>query len=346
MTTRPHDLTAPTLHRSQQDIPQTSDLSPQAIAARLRNGIPVRLDSSFRDGQTVLSSFKQTLQVPKSTAPFQKREQFELQFRTQTSWLWVALENGHIQLAGIDLGNLIETLYGTNVNGYLSFHDIREMAGAWKRIQQGIHFAVLGQKLHPFFGVYFPTRTEHLELFTTWLSQYKGPKRYAVDVGTGSGILSFLLLKNGFEQVLGTDMNPNALWSAQNDAQRLGYQGRFATKQTDLLNDIEPTSLIVFNPPWIPGRSHSSVDDALFFEQGLFTRFFDQATEKLLPNGRIVLIFSTILTLLRPDIPHPIETELSKGRFLLLNKMQRKVKPTNGKRTKEKVQIWELSLNE
>jgi len=207
-------------------------------------------------------------------------------------------------------------------------------------------FSSTWTKIASFLWGILSTRTEHLELFTTWLSQYKGPKRYAVDVGTGSGILSFLLLKNGFEQVLGTDMNPNALWSAQQDAQRLDYQTQFTTKQTDLINDIEPTSLIVFNPPWIPGRSHSSVDDALFFEQGLFTRFFDQATEKLLPDGRIVLIFSTILTLLRPDIPHPIETEVSKGRFRLLNKMQRKVKPTNGKRTKEKVQIWELSLNQ
>ena len=58
--------------------------------------------------------------------------------------------------------------------------------------------------------------------------------------------------------------------------------------------------------------------------------------------GALSLIFSTILTLLRPDIPHPIETELEKGRFVLVQKLQRKVKPKKGQRTKEKVQIWEL----
>lgn len=134
MTIHPRDLTAPVLHRPQRDIPNASDLSPQAIAARLQEGSPICLDSSFRDGQTVLSSFKQTRQVPKSTASFTEREQFELQFRAQTSWLWVAIENGDVQLAGVELGNLIEILYGTDINGYLSFHDIREMAGAWKRI--------------------------------------------------------------------------------------------------------------------------------------------------------------------------------------------------------------------
>ena len=105
---------------------------------------------------------------------------------------------------------------------------------------------------------------------------------------------------------------------------------------------MSSTSLIVFNPPWIPGEANSSVTEALFFEGGLFERFFDQAHQILSTDSRIVLIFSTILTLLRPDIPHPIENELQKGRFALVQKLQRKVKPKKGQRTKEKVQIWEL----
>ena len=78
----------------------------------------------------------------------------------------------------------------------------------------------------------------------------------------------------------------------------------------------------------------------------LFERFFDQAQQKLTKNGTIVLIFSNILTLLRPDIPHPIESELQNGRFELVQKLRRKVKPQKGKRTKEKVEVWELRRKE
>ena len=46
-------------------------------------------------------------------------------------------------------------------------------------------------------------------------------------------------------------------------------------------------------------------------------------------------------------MPHPILSELERGRFKLVQKLQRKVKPAPGKdgrrrRTREKVEVWEL----
>ncbi len=41
---------------------------------------------------------------------------------------------------------------------------------------------------------------------------YEGPKKTAIDIGCGSGVLSFQIIKHGFQKVFGTDTNPNAIF--------------------------------------------------------------------------------------------------------------------------------------
>ncbi len=340
------DLLAPKITTEPASLLVFSKSSVADVIQALLKQRCVLLDTSFFDGLSILEELDQHLPAPHPKASFTKRSVHRKKFRQVSQCLLVSIRNRNVQLDGVSIEAILETLYPEKASGCLSFVNIQELAGANKRMEQGVHYPVLGNKIHPFFGVYFPTRTEHLELFATWLSQYSGPKEHAIDVGTGSGILSFLLLKSGFEQVTATDQNPNAIWSAHQDAERLQWSERLQTLHTDLLEGTSKTSLIVFNPPWIPGESDSSVNDALFYDDGLFTRFFDQAHQKLEKDGRLVLLFSTILTLLRPDLPHPIERELSKNRFHLVQKTKRKVKPTNGRRTKERVEIWELTHKE
>lgn len=56
----------------------------------------------------------------------------------------------------------------------------------------------------------------------------------------------------------------------------------------------------------------------MYYEDGLFERFFDQALKRLAPGGRVVLVFSNLIELVQPDVPHPIQTELDRGRFALV----------------------------
>ena len=92
----------------------------------------------------------------------------------------------------------------------------------------------------------------------------------------------------------------------------------------------------------------SQLDSALYFEPSLFERFFDQSVARLAKEGRIALVFSNVMRLLQPNVPHPIEAELARGRLQLVSKRGRKVKPTPDKsgrrrRTKERVEVWELA---
>jgi len=158
-----------------------------------------------------------------------------------------------------------------------------------------------------------------------------------------------MLARAGFKRVVATDSNPNAIESVHRELTRRPVRSTVELIHGDLLGPgTTPEELIVFNPPWVQGEPSSQVDEGLYFAPGLFERFFDQAETRLAPEGRLVLIFSNIGSLLRPDLPHPIESELLRNRFRLVTKLGRKVKATpdergRKRRTKERVEVWELA---
>ena len=327
-------------------VKRTSEYEWNSILNGLVDGVSFVLDQPASIGLRLLSCLETAIGKPSPTSPFETRKVFQRDYRRATMNLWVEIQSGTSSIGGFEIPELFHTLYPNTSSGWIRFVELQTLIGADKRYREGIHYPVLGHRLHPFFEVYAPKRTEHLQLFATWLHQYRGCTSNAIDVGTGSGILTYLLAKSGIESIVATDQNPNAVYSLEQELLRHPLTANIQCLHTDLLNGVESSPLIVFNPPWIPGDTVGSVDEALFFTGGLFERFFNQATRIITPSGRVVLIFSNILTLVRPDIPHPIELELARGRFTLINKMTRRIKPPKGskRRTKERVEVWELQL--
>ena len=130
-------------------------------------------------------------------------------------------------------------------------------------IEKGIYFPVLGHSLKPYFGVYAPTRMTHLELFATWLSAYKGSRISAFDVGTGCGILAFMLSRNGFRDIFAGDKNPNALISLRGECARHPQYNIQGVHGDLFCGHTEPLDLVVFNPPWLFGACHNLYEEAL-----------------------------------------------------------------------------------
>jgi len=339
---------APILKANAATIDQRT--SPQQAVSRLRKGEQLIVTDQYSTGANILDQLSLTLRPPSASATYPIKRAFQKKFRKVALRLLVNIRNHKVQLSDArDIGLLTE-LYPKISSFSLPFIQMQELFGAWNTYIHGVHFAVLGHKIHPFYGTYAPTRTSHLELFATWLSQYKGSREQAIDVGTGSGILAFILAKNRFQKITATDSNPNAIESVVREKQRLSSRSIEAVHCDLLTKAPQPVDLIVFNPPWIQGDIEGLIDGALYYEDGLFERFFAQARTALHRDGRLVLLFSNIMTLVRPGIEHPILAELKKGHFRLVQKMNRKVKPSktaDGKRrrTKEKVEVWELALS-
>lgn len=341
------------LHRPEPVFPTSArpvdrSTHPADAVAWLQQGTLLRITDHYSTGAEIIMRLREAMALPPG-ASHAVRTAAERSLRATMLRLLAPIQARRLALRGARPIGFFDALYPDHEDFFLSFVEVQELHAAWQRYRTGTHFAVIGQRLHPFFGTYIPTRTEHLELLATWLSQYSGARQHAVDVGTGCGVLALMLCRAGFSRVLATDVNPNAIESLSRDLERMPTSPPITLRCSDLLEGVcEEADLIVFNPPWIPGHISSPIDRALFYEPGLLARFFAQARERLTPQGRIVVVFSSILQLVTPDAPHPIEAELERGELVLVQRLQRRIKPKpdrsgRRRRTRERVEVWELA---
>ena len=317
------------------------DAQPDAAASRLVAGETLLLRHSYAQGVKIMASLRR--RCTPSERSFEARVRSERTVEAHAQRLLVRVIGHRVQLKGAQDSGFIRELYPSTPDFFISLSWLQALHGAWERYRQGVSFPVLGHRLHPYYGVYAPTRMTHLELFATWLSTHEPLDGLAMDVGTGCGVVALMLRRRGFKQVIATDINPNAIESVQREKDRLKIEDGLQLRRGDLLCGAgSGADLIVFNPPWTQGDPRSAIDRALVYEDGLFRRFFDQCGEALSAAGRVVVIFSNIIRLVQPGVEHPIEAELARGRFLLDQRLHRRVRAEEGRRTQERVEVWVL----
>ena len=244
----------------------------------------------------------------------------------------------------------LQGFYSEHKDFLIRFSDFLGMNGAWQWFSNGIKFPVLEDKVHPFFGVYFPTRYEHLLLFDTWLSKNSSFGK-ALDIGTGCGILSLMMLKHSIPFVHATDTNPNAVYSAGLEFKRKKLLSKIIIEQASFVGSYESdgNDLIVFNPPWIPAQTSTELDLATYYEPGFFEQFFTAVHNIMKPETTLAILFSDFATAAGVSTDHPIESEIqNKKRFLLVEKLEAPItqRPSKRKgwleeiRKREKVELW------
>jgi len=181
-------------------------------------------------------------------------------------------------------------------------------AAEWRR--KGLAVPGLEGLLHPHYGVYLPTRTDYVELLLS-LQPVKGKRVF--DVGTGTGVLSFLLLQRGAASAVATDCDSRAVACARENAERLGLGQRFQVLEADLFPE-GTADLVVCNPPWIPEPPKNRVDRAVFDEDSQFLRrFLEGLPAALAPGGEGLLILSDLAVLLGLRPPGWLEEQFSRN---------------------------------
>ena len=123
------------------------------------------------------------------------------------------------------------------------------------------------------------------------------------DIGTGTGVLAFLLLARGAARAIGTDVDPAAVASAREDAGRLGLGERFEARELDLF-PAGRADLVVCNPPWLPEAIRGRLDAAVFDPESRFLcQFLAGLPAHLAPQGLGCLLISNLAELLglRPE---------------------------------------------
>jgi SAM-dependent methyltransferase len=230
----------------------------------------------------------------------------------------------------------------------VSLRELLGINGAFEWRKKGVDVAVLGAKIHPWYGVFSPLRGEYLDL----LAQAPLPDRsLAFDVGTGTGVISALLAKRGVAQVVATDLDPRALACAQENLARLGYAGQVSVVEANLFPEGR-APLVVCNPPWVPAKPSSPVEQAVYDPDSRMLRgFLSGLKDHLSPNGEGWLILSDLAEYLGLRTRETLLDWIAAGGLKVLEKHD--IQPRHGKvqdqddplhqaRSREVTSLWRL----
>jgi len=318
----------------------------------LEAGKSVLITEYFNNGLTLLRELKKHLKRKFPNKSFKEQRKYRSAYHKLSNLILIEIIDHKLAVKKAPSIGWLEKLYPDTCDFLLTFPQVQGLNSSWQWYKNGISIPVLRNKIHPYYATYFPTRFEHLELFDHWLKRYKGTKKSAIDVGFGSGVLSLQMVKYGFQKVFGTDINPNAIFGLTEFMGDTKLSRKIELDLGHLFGKWEkPTELIVFNPPWLP-ESHSSntIDEAIYYDEKLFPDFFKEAKQRLLPDGKLVLIFSNLAQITNVTKEHPIEKEISEGgRFQLEKCFKKRVKAASDNtkrdqhwRSSEEVELWIL----
>ncbi len=174
----------------------------------------------------------------------------------------------------------------------VSLREILGLIGAHEWRKKGVDIPALGERIHPYYGVFSPVRGEYVDLVAEAPLPNLPNGGLAFDIGTGSGVLAALLAKRGIRRIVATDQDDRALACARENVDRLGYAGQVDIRRADLFPEGR-ANLVVCNPPWVPARPSSPIEYAVFDPDSRMLRgYLTGLAGHLAPGGEGWLILS------------------------------------------------------
>jgi methylase of polypeptide subunit release factors len=173
----------------------------------------------------------------------------------------------------------------------VSLRELLGLIGAHEWRKNGIVVPALDGRVHPHYGVFAPIRGEYVDLVA------KAPLPPCVvsfDIGTGTGVLAAVLARRGISRIVATDQDPRALTCARENLARLGFTDRVEVVQADLFPPGK-AQLVVCNPPWVPARPTSSIEQSIYDpDSRMLHGFLKGLAAHLEPGGEGWLLLSDL----------------------------------------------------
>lgn len=183
----------------------------------------------------------------------------------------------------------------------IALRELQGIVSAYEWRKNGVQIPALQtlggyDRIHPHYGVFSPVRGEYVDLVAQAPLPATATQTAAVawDIGTGTGVLAAVLARRGVPQVIATDHAARALACAQDNVQRLGVAAQVQLCNVDLFPPGH-TDLIVCNPPWLPVRATTSLEQAVYDPDSRMLRgFLAGLAAHLRPGGEGWLILSDL----------------------------------------------------
>ncbi len=327
-------------------------MAPQAAIDDLIAGRYVLIRDFYSSGLLVLSELRTHINGRHPDKSYRGQRENRATFRELSNRIVLRVKGNQLQVRKAPEIGWLSDLYAEISDFLIPFPQVQGLNSSWQWFQKGIAIPTLKEKIFPYYGTYFPTRFEHLGLLDMWLEAYGGSKESAIDIGVGSGVITYQILNHGFKKIRATDLNPNAIYGMQKALNQKGLASRVELALGDLFANCNlPADLIVFNPPWLPLENDSQgIDQAMYYDENLFPRFFNEASRRLKSGGSLVLLFSNLAQITRLTKFNPIEEEVKNGgRFYKEFFVKTKVRSASNKtrrsqtwRGDEFVELWVL----
>ncbi len=336
LTPLPEHLNKPAIRSGWEHI---KDVSPGTPFGKIRhlidNGYEICLTGTYGFAMSFYSWLKKQVATRYPINDYPSSRVHKRAWHMLQSAIWLRITGHRPALRKAPDNPWLNDFYPENDDFLIRFSDFLGMNGARQWYEKGISYPYIAHKLHPFYGVYFPTRHRHLALFDRWLESRNDFQR-AADIGTGCGIMSFIMQKHGLPEIHATDINPNAIFGLQEELQRHempgshGQQGsmdmispeqagiqkpasQIFPEQADLLGSFQPSDndLVVCNPPWIPEEAETALDQACYYPPDFFPRFFKKMIDYCEPGATVALLFSDYALVAGITDVHPIKEALN-----------------------------------
>jgi len=173
-----------------------------------------------------------------------------------------------------------------------SLRELLGLIGAHEWRRTGVDVAALGARIHPYYGVFAPIRSEYVGLVTE--APLPPHATLAFDIGTGTGVLAAVLAQRGVARIVATDQDARALRCARDNLARLDLADQVEVIAADLF-PAGRAPLIVCNPPWLPARPSSPIEYAVYDPDSRMLRgFLDGLAAHLDVRGEGWLILSDL----------------------------------------------------
>jgi release factor glutamine methyltransferase len=174
---------------------------------------------------------------------------------------------------------------------FFSYHLI--LRQSWTRHTRAAGFRL---KVPP--TVFHPRFFITSEFFAGFVGKLDLSGKRVAEVGTGSGVIALAAARAGAQSVVAIDINPNAARAAADNAQLNGLGGRVVGVCSNLMSALAPLPLfdvIISSPPSFAGEPRDLADRAWHAGPGYrdIAALFEQARERLAPNGLIYLLLSS-----------------------------------------------------
>lgn len=184
-------------------------------------------------------------------------------------------------------------------------------------------------------GVFHPGYFLSTNIFIDFLKQQDLQNKKVLELGAGSGFISFYLAKHNGTIPTVTDINQNALKGLKLNSEILSIE--MAVIESDLFDSVSPNDfdIIIINPPYYPQDAKTEAEQAFFCGSDFdyFKKLFDQLNTNWKKESTIYMILSEDCKI------HTIKST-GKQRSIQLKQVHEE------RKLKEKNYIFELIKNE